>query len=142
MQAGGDVGFFGGVYSPNPYTHPGMDPAAGEGLCLLSIAECLSALFVPSVRDGVYFWGKSASAAAKLSGCYCDGVVLDIIAPPKPTVSGFQHRNLPSGPHAFIPTGPCPLRSAPALVRGGAGSSAAAIGPGVTRHPSGEDDGV
>lgn len=101
--------FFGGCYSPNPRTHPRMDPAAREGLCLLSIARRLSALFVPSGWDGVCFWGRSASAAAKLLGSYCDGVLLDIIAPPKPTMSGFCHRNPPSGPRAFVPAGPRPL---------------------------------
>lgn len=67
---------FGGSYSPNPCTHPGIDPAPGDGLCLLSIAGCLSVLFVPSCLDGVCFWGRSASTAAKLLGCYCGRALL------------------------------------------------------------------
>jgi len=85
-------------YSPNPCTHPGMDPAAGEGLCLLSVTGRLSVLFVPSGRDGVCFWGRSASAAAKLSGDYCNGVLLDIIAPPNPPCLAFAAESRPVAP--------------------------------------------
>lgn len=70
-------GFLGG-YSPNPCGTASMDPGAGEGLCLLSIAGCLSVLFV---RDRVCFWGRPMSVAAKLLRSYCAGALLCLPVP-------------------------------------------------------------
>lgn len=84
MQMGRDVGVFlggGGVIPQIPAPTPGWIRLPGEGLCLLSIAGRLSVLFVPSGRDGVCFWGRSASAAAKLAGRYCGRALLDAVAP-------------------------------------------------------------
>lgn len=53
------MGGLGEGYSSNPCTHSGMDPAAGNRLCLLFIIGCLSAVFIPSGHGGVCFWGRS-----------------------------------------------------------------------------------
>lgn len=122
MQAGRDRVFFWGGYSPNPCTHPGTDPAAGEGLCLLSIAGRLSVLFVHSGWDRVCFWGMSASAAAKLLGRYCDRALLDVLAPLNLPCLAFIAEIRPAAP---VPSSP------PVLVLSEAPQplSAEALGP-------------
>lgn len=122
MQAGRDGVFFAGGYSPNPCTHPGTDPAAGEGLCLLSIAGRLSVLFVRSGWDSVCFWGTSASAAAKLLGHYCDRALLDVLAPLNLPCLAFTAEIRPAAP---VPSSP------PVLVLSEAPKplSAEALGP-------------
>uniref|UniRef100_A0A8B9IR57 LIM zinc-binding domain-containing protein n=1 Tax=Anser cygnoides TaxID=8845 RepID=A0A8B9IR57_ANSCY len=96
-------GCLGGVV---PQADPGLDPAAGEGLCLLSIAGHLSALFVSSCRAGVCFWGWSASAAAKRRGVIAGGEVWDGSwrRPPSAPCLAFPAESCPRSPPAPVPS--------------------------------------
>ncbi|XP_035423836.1 filamin-binding LIM protein 1 isoform X1 [Cygnus atratus] len=95
-----------GGCSPNPQTNPGLDPAAGEGLCLLSIAGHLSALFVSSCRAGVCFWGWSVSTAAKRRGVIAGGEVWDGSwrRPPNVLCLAFPAESCPRSPPAPVPS--------------------------------------
>lgn len=91
--------------------------------------------------------GLVGERCGRASGCYCRGrrVGWELASPSQRAVPGSSCRKLPSVPasaRAFVLTRPHPLRSAPAPVRGGAGSGAAAAGPRSACHPAGQPHGV
>uniref|UniRef100_A0A8B9VSW2 Filamin binding LIM protein 1 n=1 Tax=Anas zonorhyncha TaxID=75864 RepID=A0A8B9VSW2_9AVES len=101
VQAEGGDGmcFWGGVFlggrSSNPQSSPGLDPAAGEGLCLLSIAGPLSALFVSSCPPGgwcrlVPSWGHRGQPLPSSPPADICAFCHKAVGPREPTVEAMR----------------------------------------------------
>ena len=141
MQAGRDVGFFGGLFPKS--LQPSRHGSGCRGRAVFALhCQALIGAVCPLRPGRRLLLGQVGERRCKAVGALLRQGVIGHYCPPKLAVSGFRPRNPPSGPCAFVPTDPRPLRSAPALVRRGAGSGAAATRPCSTHHPPGEDDGV
>lgn len=106
-------GIFGGGFPRIPEPIPGWirllgkdcvcSPLPGAYQCCLSPLATMAFAFGAGQRVLLQScWGVI------VTGCYCDGVLLDIIDPLNPPHLSC-HRNPPSGPCTFIPTSPHPL---------------------------------